>query len=151
MPNLHALILDCDCDGSMMAACHWIKTEMKLGYTVIISSPNHYWIVVDMVGSWSKIHTAMTLIPGVDKRYTQLSDKRRCSYIRAVPKANCVPKFQQDCLEQLRHPLAREWLWKYKSYIESEDFRKICKAVRLRQAVEDGTISELAANPEFAM
>jgi hypothetical protein len=152
-PATHVLVLDCDSDGELLAAKHWVKTELKAETVVIESSPGHYWVVVDIIDEFRNIIYMMAEIPGVDSQFVDFCRRRKNIYIRIVPKSYGCNAYRPRFPET--HDLTNEgvikWYEELKSWFCSEDFDKMFKAGRLRLAIENGDMHKFAADPAFAI
>lgn len=150
----HVAVLDCDSEDAMLAAAHWIKTEYGVAYTPIESSPGHYWLVTDLVGTIDHLIYQMHEIPGIDPKFIDLCRRQRMISVRVHPKV-CEgetiqlrsPKFRPD--SALTNPLAKGWYNAFVSYFDSPDYKKICKAIMLRESIKLGCVTTMAADPAF--
>lgn len=153
----HVLVLDCDSEEAYVAACRYLYL-CKIGYCPIMSSPNHYWIVTDVVGSISDINNIARHIPGVDKLHVVYNDSRYYISIRAYPKKvtidglciTCVPTFSSDN-HSLTNQLSIEWLQKFKEYWNSDKISTAIEIIKLREAYANKTINKLAMDPTFVI
>lgn len=144
----HILVLDCDSDDKMLAAGRYLYL-CKIGYCPIVSSPNHYWLITDIVDSINAVLLIAKSIPGQDPLHTDYNIKRQYISIRAYPKDD-LPIFPSD-LHTLTNQISIRWLNEFKTYWDSEQIKTIVELIKLRKAVEDGTVSKLAANPSFTI
>lgn len=145
------LVLDCDNQENLLAATHWIKTELGLGYAPINSSPGRFWVVTDYVGPVRKAVEMLLQIPGVDEKFTTFVSLTHRFWLR------CHPRIIGDTIvnpvfpdtNDLTNPLAIAWYDSFRSLYMSNDYRKILKKIVLNQAIKDGRILELATDPQF--
>lgn len=154
--NCHILALDCDSVDAMLAASHWVKTELELIYEVVESSEGHYWIFVDKVGPLSDILEIMSTIPGVDRKFLSWAAKRKAIHIRTTPKISddrkniYTPEFQVVGAE-FKNDLVRQWVGEFREYFNGPDYRRIEKSMRLTWAIRNGTVSQMAQDPSFVL
>lgn len=151
--NIHIMVLDCDGENEMLAACHWLKTEAKISYDLIQSSPGRYWVVTNYIGMWREIWEALRYIPGVCNAYRNeycRKYKRMC--LRAFPKIyNGRPTKPKFPTEFNTGPCAQEFIVSLQKYFDSEHYEKLMKAVFLHHHLKEKTMAEIAADPGFQL
>lgn len=89
------LVLDCD---SLVDKEKTLDELCLLGikFKVIQSSPLHYWVVTNYIGSFKKCMLIMSAIPGVDKNFIEFCDKYEKIVLRVFPKEGYRPNTAQD-------------------------------------------------------
>lgn len=144
----HILLLDCDSTGAMLAACNTLA-EYRIGYTLIQSSPSHYWIIVDKIGKFSDMLHFAKMIPGVDNKYIDYSIIHEKFFLRLSPFEGKMAIFQGP--GGLKNPLAITWYNEFERLWGSSEVQQRGRAERLKKQIEDGSIIDAAANPEFQL
>lgn len=142
------LTLDCDGTDEMLAVCHVLKSYHGLNYAVVVSSPNHYWVIADKVGTASELLHMMEIMPGVDPRYVDCIRNKRDIVLRGFPK-ECMPIFP-DSVEFTDDRAAR-WYAAFKDIWQSEDMKHILRLKQLFKAIKEKKVATLAASPSFAV
>lgn len=142
------MALDCDGTDEMLAVCHALKSYHKLNYAVIISSPNHYWVVVDKVGEVYELTRLMDVLPGVDANFIDCCKSRDFVVLRAMPKT-AMPTFPDNV--ELKNELVLEWYTKFKEYWQSEDAAHCLRLSQLYKAIKEKKVAEMASSPNFAI
>jgi len=168
----HILVLDLDDIDDMLAAVHWVTTELKVGHALIASSANHFWLVVDFTGSWKEVKYHLETIPGVDDKFRTFGKHRKQLLLRAIPKIVTTegdsytdnvnwrsrfdkaptisdPAFPSE--HTLVNPHVLQWYTEFKEWYEGEVYAKLKKAFVLRHAAFSGTMVDLAQNPGFVL
>lgn len=144
------MCLDCDSEGAMLAALHYIKIELKYNCYVVESSPNHYWIITDYAAPFIEVYKLIQTIPGIDEKYVSYMKASKDIVLRSFFKENgAAPKFVDNM--QLTDPSIIEWVDALKSFWESKRMKQIHKAYILGKAVKDGTVQALMADPAYAV
>lgn len=144
----HVLLLDCDSTGSMLAACNTLA-EYQIGYALIQSSPSHYWLVVDKVGKYDDLTDFAKRIPGVDDKYLKFANNHNKFYLRISPYLGKIALFQGS--DGLKNKKAIAWYNEFEELWNSEEVRQRARAERLVAQIKDGTIFDVAADPEFKL
>lgn len=145
----YVLALDCDSLDGMLAACNVIKSYYKWNYVAVMSTDNHYWVIVDKVGTVPELVAIMRKIPGVDTRYVDYVERRGYIVLRAMPK-EVMPIFPDEEVK-FTNKLVRTWFREFKEHWQSEDVAHYLKLKELQKAVLDKTVTALAANPNFVI
>lgn len=143
----YVLALDCDSQDEMLATCNVIKTYYKWNYVAVMSTENHYWVIVDKTGSITELVAIMRKIPGVDTRYVDYVERRGYIVLRAMPK-NVMPIFPDEDVK-FTNKLARTWFREFKEHWQSEDVAHYLRLKELQAAIENKSVTALAANPNF--
>jgi len=119
--NLYILSLDCDSEIDKNKATGYLE-DYSISHYVIESSPSHYWIICNFVDSIHQVVEQMKLIPGVDKSYVDIADKRKVLNLRAFPKNGVIPKFTQNIPESTKsNNLYVQWLRDFAHYWISDE------------------------------
>jgi hypothetical protein len=84
------LALDCDSPEARSQAQEDLESRTT-GYVTFESSPGHYWIIVDYVGSLKKCLWKMGTIPGVDPQYKTYCKNMKGIFLRSWTKAGVTP------------------------------------------------------------
>ena len=145
----NVVVLDCDSLSNMMSALHWVGRR-SIGYAAVMSSHDHYWVILDVA---MRIRDALVLMgetPGVDGDYIRLCRGRKLIHLRAVPKRMSAdmfvaPRFPET--HTLKNPIIVKWYDEFKSYFESGMFNEIVINWRLRS----GAAIEMAVSPTFGV
>ena len=148
----HLLVLDCDSEDGMVAACHWLRTEENIKYELIESTPGKFWVVTDFIGTWKHVWRVFDQIPGVCEEFrNKYAKKYKRICVRAFPKLingkPCAPIFPADIA--LKSFMAKQWMMGVRLYFDSGYFKKLCKAVLLVDKLDKNAMEQLAANPGF--
>jgi len=86
LKDWHLLSLDCD-SATRLSQAHAFLNEQKIAHTVFRSSPDHFWILCNVIGRFKKVKKFMDRIPGVDQEYVGFTEDRGMFVLRAFPKA----------------------------------------------------------------
>lgn len=143
----YVLALDCDSLDEMLAACNVVKSYYKWNYVAIKSTKDHYWVIVDKVGSIPELVAIMRKIPGVDTRYIDYVEKRGYIVLRAMPK-DVMPVFPDD-ETKFTNKLVRTWFREFKEHWQSEDVAHYLQLKTLQSAIATKSVVTLAADPNF--
>jgi hypothetical protein len=143
--DLHLLALDIDGQDCTIAAASYLKRE-DIRYVPVVSSPTHCWLITDFVGTFKEVEWHLSRCPGVDQKFVDISTKRQRLHLRAYSLPGREVEFPEDITE-LRSPLARKWLTEFRAV--HQRLQGVLANAMLRQALEDGTMLELAADPNF--
>jgi len=148
----YVMFLDIDTPEYLPLACRHIEIVFECKYTVIESSPNKYWVVVDYsTRNIDYLRELIATVPGYDQNWLNVG--KDALYLRAFMKGapdfrhDTVPKFSQDEIEW-EDPIAKNWYNAFKDYW-TNDFIVLRDALQAHQAVKDGKVGVLIANPEF--
>lgn len=143
----HVMVLDCDSMPGMLASARSLKLD-NIGYVPVQSSPEHYWLVTNYVGTLQKILTKMAGIPGIDMRHRAMAKKHQNLHIRAMPRATDMPLFTDD--DSVLSKPVRKWYRSLKALYDNHGAR-IQEAIKLSTALHSGEIMQMAADPSFAI
>ena len=146
----HVMLLDCDGTKEMLAAAHTLATR-GMAYVTIQSSPSRYWIVVDKVGYYVDLALEAQTIPGVDQDYIKVLCRTGFFALRVVPEAGKMALFPEGGAGHFKNPLARQWYDDFKWFWDRPEMKERAHTERVRKSLEDGTIADLAADPEFIL
>ncbi len=141
----HALMIDCDDNESMIAAAHWIKTIMEQPYVLVESSPESYWIILAQAYTLKDARTIAREIPGNDEKYLNFMHAGM-PVVRALPKKGIYPVFPNG--DQLSAPVAK-WYNQLIAWYNSKALQTIVYRMSMVEHLKNGTISQIAANPQF--
>lgn len=144
----HVMTLDCDSTDEMLAVCHVLKSYYGLNYAVVISSPNHYWVIADKCDSTSELLKMMEIIPGIDSRYVDCIRNRREIVLRGMPK-DSMPTFPDSV--EFKDERVATWYKAFKDTWNSEEMKHILRLKQLVKAIKEKKVAELAASPSFAI
>ena len=142
----YILALDCDGTDEMLAVCHVLKSYYGLKYATIISSPNHFWVIAEKIGTTYELVNMMEVIPGVDPRFVDCIKSRGKIVLRGMPK-DMMPIFP-DSIE-FTNPLILKWYRAFKDLYRSEEMIHISRLRRLVKAIKEKKVAELASDPNF--
>lgn len=123
----HILNLDCDSEVDMLRAVEDLK-KLNITYCRIQSTPGHYWIVCDKIGSISELYKFALNIAGVDRNYLYGTIDKRKFIIRAYPKKTIplfIDSFTVGSIE------FKEWLAEFKRYWSSEDMSWVASQISI--------------------
>lgn len=146
----HVMLLDCDGTQEMLAAAHTLATR-GIAYVTVQSSPGRYWLVVDRVGPYVDLALEAQTIPGVDQDYIKVLCRTGLLALRVVPEGGKVALFPDGGAKHFTNPLARQWYDDFKWLWDRPEVRERAHTERVRKALQDGTIADLAADPEFVL
>jgi hypothetical protein len=155
----HVMGLDCDSLDAMIACCHWLATELKLGYAVINTSPSKYWVITDAVGSFGSLLPGFKMIPGADQQHRELCENRRSFWFRGAPKLSANGWMDQVVpdlpvitdREKLTHPIANEWLNAYQQHLDDPEVQQLNRWAKIQAALASGKMGSMAADPNFVI
>lgn len=142
--STHFMALDCDSVDNMYAVGHAMKAY-GIGYCLVESSPGHYWFFTDVIGPFKECIKKANGIIGVDRKYIQLCRDQKQFSIRAFPKCtipelNRVTTTNQEIIN---------WTTQYLDMYNQDFMKQVQTNLRMAQALKDGTMAALAADPTF--
>lgn len=146
-PNTQILLLDCDTTEKMLAACNTLHS-LNIPYAITQSSPGKYWIITNKIGPFKELHDLAKSIPGIDRDYLNNCIKWGTFALRLTPIDGKQAIFPNS--HHLTGP-ALKWYNEFKALWESEPMTRRYRAEILKQKLNNGTILEAAANPEFRL
>lgn len=141
--RLHILVLDCDSLEEMYAAVRVLKRD-NIPWVGIESSPDHFWIITDIVGTFKEIFPILKAIPGVDSRYVKATETWKRLHLRAISRKNSRPKFGEPT--DLRDQRVINW---YNSFKKLHNDPTIVENLGLIEHLKQGTMAGAAADPNF--
>lgn len=141
--RLHILVLDCDSLDEMYAAVRVLKRD-NIGWVGIESSPDHFWIITDVVDTFKRIFPILEAMPGVDNSYIKATKTWKRLHLRAIPRQNSRPKFGKPA--DLRDQRVINW---YNWFKELHNDPAIVEDLGLIQHLKQGTMAGAAADPDF--
>lgn len=141
--RLHILVLDCDSLEEMYAAVKVLKRD-NIPWAGIESSPDHFWIITDKVGTFKEILPILKSIPGVDKRYVKATETWKRLHLRAIPRKNSRPKFGEPT--DLQDQRVINW---YNCFQKLHNDPAIIEDLGLIEHLKQGTMAGAAADPSF--
>lgn len=142
LPNRHVAALDIDSAHKLKQAVAYIRKQLKLHYAVIESSHEHYWVILDAVGTMGQIKEYQEAIPGVDPYWIKGCHQLGKCVFRAYPKVPHTPFFIRPN-PHFTNKLAGEWYKAFYSYFHG----KVFKAIRQR-VINEFRISSLVLKCE---
>lgn len=89
------LVLDCDSHENKEKATEELRL-LSIKYKVFMSSPNHYWVVTNYIGSFKNCLNFMQSIPGVDREFIGFCSKYKGICLRAFPKDGYRPNLSSN-------------------------------------------------------
>lgn len=146
-PNTQILLLDCDTTEKMLATCNTLHS-LNIPYAPIQSSPGKYWIITNKIGPFEELHDLAKGIPGIDRDYLRNCIKWGTFALRLTPINGKQAIFPNS--HNLTGP-ANQWYNEFKTLWESEPMVRRYRAEILKQKLNNGTILETAASPEFQL
>lgn len=84
------LVVDCDDSVNKNLALGEL-IDSKIGYRVVESSTNRFWIITDFVGSFHECMSLLETIPGCDVEYRSFCNHFGKIFLRAFPKNGFYP------------------------------------------------------------
>jgi hypothetical protein len=145
-PALHVMILDCDSLENMSAAAHLLAVE-GVGYALIESSNDKYWVVTDVVAPIDEVAKRMSTYPGVDPNYVKLVARTKQVPIRAIPLPGRVPRFSVP--DGLTNNYSREFYRAFEDHYSSPEIVRFLAMRIMVLNLKNGTMAEVMANPQF--
>lgn len=142
LTNIHrqVLLLDCDSIPDYNAASYWLRKD-NIKFCSIESNPGKYWIITDQCGDAKQIISWIKRIPGVDKKYTKIAEKKQTLWLRASPKNSYLPNFLDlETLDDFKNPLAVEWTREFYDWWSSEIPARLADLYRVVESLESGTV-----------
>jgi len=144
--DLYVPVIDCDSKRNLDDAIAWIRSKLKLNISVISSSKDRYWIILDKAMTYKDVCKILEKIPGADYKYVKFYTKggdgrgegkapktgrkhNLRAVIRAVPKSGKVyaPVFVTELSDdESNDPLVLDWLNKVLMYFESSHYSDLC-------------------------
>ena len=88
--TLHLLALDCDSREDTEKAIRDLNVR-GIGYSLIESSPFHFWIITDFIGSVSECLSVMDNIKGTHSEYITWTRRQGYLFLRAFPRNGFRP------------------------------------------------------------
>ena len=146
--NGYVMTLDCDGTDEMLAVCHILKSYYGLAYAVVVSSPGHYWVIVDKVDTTRNLLKMMEIMPGIDTRYVDCIRNKGNSVLRGMPK-DSMPIFPDSV--EFKNEQVKQWYHEFKDAWQSEEMKHILRLKQLFKAIKEKKVSTLATNPSFAV
>jgi len=140
------MALDCDSLENLTAAVHLLKHD-KIGHAVIHSSEGRYWVITDFVGTIKEVLVKMGQMPGLDQKYLQFCSRHQTVSIRALPRKPDEIQFPES--HSLENVDVYQWFVEFRNHLESPEVFRYLKAVFIEDALQDGTLMEHAADPNF--
>lgn len=141
--RLQILVLDCDDLESMYAAVRILKRD-NIQWAGIESSPDHFWIITDKIGTFSELLQILEAIPGVDPDYVKFTKVYERFHLRAISNSAGSPKFGPS--DDLRDHRVIDW---YAEFQELHKDQLIIENLALIQHLHNGTMAGAAACPNF--
>lgn len=138
-------VMDCDGMSDMVAARSYLAS-IDIKSACISSSPSKFWVVPNVVMSAKQCIKLMRKTPGVDERYVKICDDSRGMAIRAFPRPNFAPQFEEN---PDIDGLALEWYEAFRRYFDTDRMQKLQHAINLKDALWNGTLMTKAADPSF--
>jgi len=146
-------MVDCDKILNLPLVLEYLEMH-KLGYAVIESTPERYWVIVDYSSNnKNKIFNFIERIPGIDEKWCNLSRRRKnIFHLRASSKiidsqfSSIQPCFPET--HTLKDPYVLKWFEAFKSYYEC-DWAFIHKINIMHEAVRNDTVQQLISSPTF--
>jgi hypothetical protein len=121
----YILAIDCDSAFDKDRAVFFLENQCKYETAVIESSPDHYWIITNHVGSLSEVTKIMGQVPGADEYHTECSARTGILF-RGTPKidrpASFIPYFE---LETFGTGEVAEWYAAFKQYFQGDFFHQL--------------------------
>lgn len=116
--SLHLLALDCDSREDVGKAVQDLNVR-GIGYALIESSPFHFWIITDFIGSVSECISVMNNITGTHSEYITWARRQGDLFLRAFPRNGFRPilgeiSFRLSCGK------AFEWFKAFSGYWHSQ-------------------------------
>lgn len=142
------MTLDCDGTDEMLAVSHVLKSYYGLNYAVVVSSPNHYWVIVDKIDLAPNLVKMMEIIPGIDPRYIDVIKKRWEIVLRGMPRET-MPIFPDSV--EFKDERVTQWYTAFKDAWQSEEMRHILRLKQLVKAIKEKNVAALAASPSFTV
>lgn len=143
----HVMVVDCDGMNNMLAAVRSLKLD-NIAYMPIQSSPEHFWIVADYIGTIKDVVAKMRTIPGADSDHTYMASQHKAVFLRAMPRFKDSPVFLDD--DSMLSPPVQKWYREFKGLYDTHG-KRIRAAFELKEALINGTIGTLASDPAFAI
>ena len=141
--RLHILVLDCDSLDEMYAAVRVLKRD-SIPWAGIESSPDHFWIITDIIGTFKEIFLILEAFPGVDSNYIKAAKNWKRLHLRAIPRKDSRPKFGEST--NLRDQRVIDW---YNCFEKLHNDPAIAENLGLIEHLKQGTMAGAAADPNF--
>lgn len=155
-------VLDLDSTNEMLAALTYVRRALGTKHYLIKSSGGqffdfqkggsggeHYWMVLDMIDSFSATMAVVKRIPGVDPEWIRLTEKRGEFCLRAMPKRNHMnaglPSFPEE--NEIETPEIRGWIKDFTDHYNSKEMKDAFLAAYLRLNINN--MVDIAADPAF--
>lgn len=119
----HMMILDLDSEDAKDQAI-WDIDQRGHSWCLYQSSPDSFWLFVDVYGTVAELLKICKEIPGVDRDYLGLVKNRGFFTIRAYPRAGVVPEFVESSNKPGSERM-QSWIQQFNAYWTSEDMEWI--------------------------
>ncbi len=141
-------VIDCDSMENLIIAKRILNIK-QFKCATYISSPNKYWLIVDVI---CKIREAIIhmKMPGNDKKFIDMCQKLETINLRVSPKAGYL--VQPEMIENTctnRDVLS--WIDNFNSVLSSDIVKNAYEIIRIDQALEAGEAAALLSSPNFKL
>lgn len=143
----HFPVIDCDSTDAVLAATYDLG-ERGFRYAVIESSNDHFWIIVDFVGSLSKVIKIMEITPGIDSEYVRYCRKRKAIYVRAASTSGRIPSFLES-IDPIKNAGIKKWIREFQELYESKEMKDVLRVQMLQKAVADKMVAQFLSDPSI--
>jgi len=139
-------VLDCDGIPEMLAAKTALNTY-GIGHAIVMSSPDHFWIITDYINIFSEAIKFIESMPGVDEKFVNFCKAKSIITMRAEALYNRFPTFPES--NTLTDPTILEWYTEFKKHFEHPLILKKYNANCLKGRLSDGSFLQDMADPTF--
>jgi hypothetical protein len=128
--NLHVLAVDCDSVEAKDKAVN--QLSLQYAVDVVESSPEHFWVITDQVGTWKETALSLQRVDGADKDFVSISLAHQKITFRAFPKQidfSQIHAYPRMGTKVFHAGLSRDWLTLFRAYYTSKSFRALAAII----------------------
>jgi hypothetical protein len=124
--------VDCDSLDDAIKARSYAEETLHLPCVSVESSPEHFWIFFDKIGTFDQVIDWASNTPGVDKGWIDSCQREKKIALRAFPKDTLYPRLP---LCSLTNPTLVRWYGELRQYYASDYFNALRMELLRRKAI----------------